>query len=216
MCASAAPMTDAVAAIADPPQIAVPLESSVVSLASILSSLPSAIPNANVPTIVPAANANPISPASPTCRRSIPSPSITTATWIMYLAIFDASFVCDVHPSSASTTPIPSARGGEIHGSKHAAAPTHITTNRQSTPDFGAVVGADGVELPDIGGQVYEVTTTFAALYLSPPRRSLDQHAEVRRGRTVERGGGVVSFAPRIRDFSANLIGTPANLCELD
>lgn len=50
---------------------------------------------------------------------------------------------------------MPSARGGEIHGRKHAAAHTHITINRQSTPFLGGLVGAEGVVAAAMRGEVY-------------------------------------------------------------
>ena len=77
-CAGPAPMTEATAAMAEPPQMAVPDERSVLMALSVLSRRPSSQPRAKTPAIVAAAKARPAMPAWATLPRSMRRPRRTT------------------------------------------------------------------------------------------------------------------------------------------
>lgn len=114
-------MADPTAAIADPPQIAVPELTSSVCSRPTPSNRPSPKPTTNAPTIVAAAKANPLDASRHNSPRSIRNPSST-----MHVCITsrdtrrDASGNRD-RPANAVTTPTANARGGGTNVDMHAA-----------------------------------------------------------------------------------------------
>lgn len=80
MCVLLARIVEPTAAMADPPQIAVPDEISVANLESTRIQSASTTPNANVATIVPNAKPIPVNPAFASSFRFIVAPSNTTHT----------------------------------------------------------------------------------------------------------------------------------------
>ena len=76
--ASEAPMTELTAAMAEPPQMAVPTEMSVVVFLSSAIRRPAHQPSNSVAPMVAAANTEPLSPKRNTIGRFMPKPSSTT------------------------------------------------------------------------------------------------------------------------------------------
>ena len=117
-----APMTLPTAAMAEPPQVAVPAEMSALVFGRILSTCPSHQPSASTVTIVSAAKPAPCAPALSTIGRSIPNPSRTTQVWRSRAEAALQMAENGFSTLKARTAPRVSAIGGEAHGVRQKAA----------------------------------------------------------------------------------------------
>ena len=134
---ASAPSTGPIAAIALPPQIAVPVEMSWPVTRSTASQRASNAPNATVAASVNAVVATPVDPARTTASNWIPKPKPTTDACSSHFCTFAARFASALPTMSAKANPPANAHGGVIAGHAQIAAPTHSATFFQGCGDSG-------------------------------------------------------------------------------
>ena len=126
--ASEAAMTEPTAAIAEPPQIAVPTEISMLFFWSCVSRRPNHPPSSSVAPMVAAANIEPLNPRRRTTGRFMPKPGDTTQTCSSHFA----SFFHKPEPSSPVSRRSPS-RQHESQRRDNLRQPTgSLNTNRRT------------------------------------------------------------------------------------
>ena len=110
----------AIAAMALPPQMAVPKEISWVMILSILKIYPRTIPKTTISVMLKTVNKKPSEPACNACLRLIPKPNPTIETCKTILIILSALKTCP--KILTKIIPRNKAIGGETTGKKHNAA----------------------------------------------------------------------------------------------
>lgn len=116
---SSASMIGVIAAIALPPHIAVPEETKMLVLRSVLKILPSNSPNPSVSIIDAAVNNKPLLPTSRASSKFIPNPSPTTEACNKNLVSFEVFFLNGFPIVNDKINPANKAIGGSMNGNIH-------------------------------------------------------------------------------------------------